>query len=351
MPSSIHRQFSAVAAAIIGLCVMSAAAQTLTSRNILDRPERPQPTLKITYGAHADQYGELWLPKASSGLPVKLPTEVLNKLLPVVVLVHGGCWRADLPGPELVAFLAEALREKGVAVWSITYRRVGTKASSRDENFSPYPDTFRDVAAAAEKLVEIAPKHQLDLSRVVATGHSAGGHLAMWLAARPRLPQDSPLYSPLYSPSYSPSYSALYSPSHSPPSATSAAKPLAIKGVVGIAAMPDLQYAKAASAHACGADTVDLLVNTKDRKDAAYLDTSITPLLPLGVPQIMISGVYDAIVAPAQAFRHRERAKAKGDVVTLLTIDEAGHFELIAPWTAPGKRVVETIIDALKETP
>jgi acetyl esterase/lipase len=282
----------------------------LTFRNILDRAERPQATHQIAYGAHKDQVGELWL-----------PTTKRAEKLPVVILIHGGCWRADLPGAELVAFLADALRREGVAVWSITYRRIGT-VDANAKSFSPYPDTFLDVAAAAEKLREIAPTYQLDLSRIVATGHSAGGHLAMWLAARHRLPTDSALY---------------------------VKHPLPIHAVVGIAAMPDLAYARLASAHACGADTVDLLVDRKTRNEAAYRDTSITPLLPLGVKQMLISATYDAIVAPAQAHRYRGEARAKGDAVTLLTIDDAGHFELISPWTAAGKRVVETIITTLRE--
>ncbi len=293
----------AILAAFTALIMTSTAAQTLSFKDILDRPARPTPTHKIAYGDHADQYGELWLPESTSPRPV-------------VMLIHGGCWRADLPGPELVAFLADALRQQGVAVWSITYRRVGTKA----ENFSPYPDTFRDVAAATDKLTELAPKHGLDLSRVVTTGHSAGGHLALWIAARSRLPTDSPLY---------------------------AARPLAIHATVGIAALPDLQYAKAASAHACGVDTVDLLIDTKNRQDA-YRDTSVTSLLPLNLAQTLISGVYDGIAAPAHALRYRERAKAKNETVTLVTLDDAGHFELIAPWTAPGMRVVETILSAQK---
>ena len=287
------------------LMSQSAAAQTLTFRHILDRADRPVPSHKIAYGTHADQYGELWLPATGGG-----------KKLPVVILVHGGCWRADLPGPELVSFLADDLRRQGVAVWSITYRRVGTKA----ENFSPYPDTFLDVAAAAEKLRGVAPAHHLDLTRIVATGHSAGGHLAMWLAARARLPADSVLH---------------------------AKDPLPIFAVVGIAALPDLAYARTASAHACGADTVDLLIDSKTRKDA-YRDTSVTSLLPLGIKQILVSGVYDGVVAPAHALRHRERALAKNELVTLLTLDDAGHFELIAPWTVPGRLVVEAIVGQTK---
>ena len=305
MPTSHFNAKFAVLGIAVALLSMTAAAQTLTFRHILERVERPTPTHKIAYGKHADQYGELWLPA------------VVSQKLPVVVLIHGGCWRADLPGPELVAFLADALRQRSVAVWSITYRRVGTKAA----NFSPYPDTFLDVAAATEKLTEIADKYALDLKRVVTTGHSAGGHLALWIAARPRLPADSVLF---------------------------AKQPLPILASVGIAALPDLQYAKAASAHACGNDTVDLLINTQERKDAAYLDTSVTPLLPLGMPQTLISGVYDGIAAPTHALRYRERAKANGETVTLVTLDDAGHFELIAPWTAAGGRVVDTIISALK---
>ncbi len=284
-------------------------AQTLTFKNVLDRAERPTPDTRITYGTHPDQYGELWLPKPNATKPVA-----------VVVLVHGGCWRADLPGPELLAFQADALRREGVAVWSITYRRVGTKA----EAFSPYPDTFLDVAKATDKLRELADRYALDLTRVVTTGHSAGGHLAMWLAARPRLPSDSPLFQ---------------------------ANPLKIRATVGVAAIADLAVGRSMSAHACGADTVDLLVDHKKRKDAGadpFRDTSLTPLLPLGMPTTLVSGVYDAIVAPAQALRYRERAKEKGETVKLLTLDDAGHFELIAPWTAPGKAVVDAILQATR---
>jgi acetyl esterase/lipase len=300
-----HRILLPLIATLTAIFMSNASAQTMSFKDVLDRTPRPTPTHKIAYGNHADQYAELWLPETITGP------------LPVVIMVHGGCWRADLPGPELLAFLSHAIAQQGVAVWSMTYRRVGTKA----ENFSPYPDTFRDVAASADKLREVAPRHKLDLRRVVATGHSAGGHLAFWLAARPKLPAGSPL---------------------------ATAQPLAIHAAVGIAALADLQYAKTASAHACGNDTVDLLINTKDRKDAAFSDTSVTPMLPLGLPQTLISGVYDGIVAPAHALRYRERAKTKGETVALVTLDDAGHFELISPWTTPGARVVEIIVNTVK---
>ena len=283
-----------------------ALGQTLTFENILDRADRQSPDHKIFYGDHVDQYGELWLPKKVATSPT-----------PIIVLLHGGCWRANLPGPELVAFLADGLRNEGVAVWSITYRRVGTKA----QKFSPYPDTFRDVMDGLDKLHELAPKYALDLNRVVTTGHSAGGHLALWLAARPNLPVDSILYKK---------------------------DPVRIHATVGIAALPDLAYARVASAHACGADTVDKLIDTKSRGDAAYRDTSVTLLLPLNVPQTLISGLHDDIVTPTHALRYFERAKEKNETVQLVTIDDAAHFELIAPWTEPGREVVRQIIASAK---
>ncbi|MEI6737066.1 MAG: hypothetical protein WCL29_01145, partial [Pseudomonadota bacterium] len=90
----------------------SANAQILSFKNILTRAEHPAPTVKIAYGTHPDQYGELWLPVSTNA-----PLSAITPKLPVVILIHGGCWRADLPGPELVAFLADDLRKQGVAVW------------------------------------------------------------------------------------------------------------------------------------------------------------------------------------------------------------------------------------------
>jgi hypothetical protein len=62
----------------------------------------------------------------------------------------------------------------------------------------------------------------------------------------------------------------------------------------------------------------------------------------------MISGVYDSVIAPALALRYQGSARAKGESVDLLTIDNAGHFELISPWTPAGRMVVDKIIAAAK---
>ena len=300
-----------ILAILLAMTSASAESQSLTFQQILDKPElaTTRPDHKIAYGKDASQYGELWLPPAGTKVP-----------RPVVVLIHGGCWLADLPGPELVAFLADDLRKHGVAVWSLTYRRVGHTGGG-------YPGTFNDVADGVAQLRTLAAKFNLDLTRVVATGHSAGGHLALWVAAQKRIPPDSPL-------------------KHD--------QAVTFKAVVGIAAIPDLAHFARAGAHACGDNTVAQLVDTAARSSAGgaanapFRDTSPAEMLPLGVKQILLHGVFDGIVPPAIGLRYQTQAKAFGESVELITLENAGHFELIAPWTAAGKVVVAKILEAVK---
>jgi acetyl esterase/lipase len=216
---------------MLALAAVGAFGQLMTYRHVLVRPDRPQPELRIPYGSDPNQFGELWLPKDS-------PYRNKQGELPVVLMIHGGCWLAELPGPELLAFQAGALRSAGVAVWSISYRRLGNTGGG-------YPGTFRDVAAGADKLYELAGKYSLDLTRVVATGHSAGGQLALWAAGRGRIDAASPLKTE---------------------------KPLPIEAVIGVAPIPDLAYGAHAVAHACGASTIARLVDLKARGAATPIE-------------------------------------------------------------------------------
>lgn len=301
-----------ILAILLAMTSASAESQTLTYKQILDRPElaTTRPDHKIPYGTDALQYGELWLPAFAAKEPH-----------PVVVLIHGGCWLAELPGPELVAFLADDLRKQGVAVWSLTYRRIGHKGGG-------YPGTFDDIANGVAHLRELAGTFDLDLTRAVVTGHSAGGHLALWVAAQKRIPAGSMLRRD---------------------------QAVNFKAVVGIAAIPDLAYFARAGAHACGDTTIAQLVDTAERTPSgstggtAFRDTSPAEMLPLGVKQILIHGVFDGIVPPAIGLRYQTQAKGKGESVELVTLENAGHFELIAPWTGPGKVVVKSILEAVKQ--
>jgi acetyl esterase/lipase len=90
---------------------------------------------------------------------------------PVAVLLHGGFWKAEY-GLELMDALCEDLARRGWSAWNVEYRRLG--------NGGGVPETLDDVAAAIDHLAEL----DVDRSRVVAIGHSAGGHLAAWAATR-----------------------------------------------------------------------------------------------------------------------------------------------------------------------
>src|SRR5579875_2539599 len=142
-------------------------ACSMTSRDILFTPA-PTADERIFYGDDDEvQFGDLRLPSGPGPHPV-------------VMTIHGGFWRAafDL---QYMGLICNALRGAGIATWNVEYRRVGQPGGG-------WPGTFRDVARAADHLRALAPRYSLDLARVVALGHSAGGHLALWLAARPRIP-------------------------------------------------------------------------------------------------------------------------------------------------------------------
>ena len=121
-----------------------------------------------SYGPDRSQRAELHLPPGAGPHPV-------------IIAIHGGSWRARY-GRIVMRALIGDLRRRGWAVWNIEYRRVG--------NGGGWPATFADVAAAIDHLPELdAP---LDLADVSLLGHSAGGHLALWAAARPALPEGAP---------------------------------------------------------------------------------------------------------------------------------------------------------------
>jgi acetyl esterase/lipase len=262
------------------------ARPPITFSQLLARP-REKADLRIAYGPDPLQFGELWLPAG-------------RKPHPVVVLIHGGCWRADLPGLELMDYMAADLRRSGVAVWNLEYRRLG-------ETGTAYPTTFADVAAGVDHLRALAGPHRLNLRRAVFSGHSAGGHLALWAAARHRLPASSPLRR---------------------------ASPLRPARVVTLAGINDLEAFRADGPTRCGGPTViERLVDAPARPQP-YADTSPSELLPLGVPQVVISGPLDAIVPNRFGAAYAAAAVRAGDPARHLDLPGAGHFELIDPTSA-----------------
>lgn len=297
----------------IGLAALAASLATVGAAMPADDPAllhwpdltsraRPMPDETISYGPGDYQKVDVWLPQGGGRHPV-------------VVMVHGGCWQSRIADRTLMNWIADDLRRHGVAVWNIDYRGV-------DIDGGGYPGTFQDVAAAADALATNADHLQLDLRHVVAVGHSAGGHLALWLAARARLPAGSMLRTD---------------------------RPLRIDHVVSLGGLPDLEAVAASPDNGCGTEVVARLTGPSSTSRAdVFADTSIPKLLPIGVPQNLINGEDDRIIPMRLGTGYAAQVNAAGDRATLHRVTHTGHVELIAPETAAWAKARSIILAALR---
>lgn len=260
----------------------------------------PAPTHTIAYGDDPLQVVDLWLPEGAGPHPV-------------VVMVHGGCWRTAIADRTLMNYAAEDLRRYGLAVWNIEYRGV-------DRPGGGYPGTFEDVARATDALRVHATRHRLKTDRIAAIGHSAGGHLALWLAARKKLPAWSPL---------------------------AGGDPLKIDTVVSIGGLPDLEANATAGSAACGADIAIAGAASPVRADI-FADTSPARLLPFGARQLIVHGAEDAIAPPWLGKAYADKASAAGDPARYIELARMGHVELIAPGTPAWEAQRKLLSEALR---
>lgn len=262
----------------------------------------PQPPADhvFAYGEAPQQLAELRVPKAA-------------RPHPVVIVIHGGCWETPW-ALDHARSLAAALAAEGVATWNLEYRRLGDPGGG-------WPGTFEDVARGADHLRAAAAAHRLDLARVVAVGHSAGGQLALWLASRTRLPHGSPFRGDA---------------------------PLVLRGVVALAGITDLRAA--ALGRVCGGALPRLLGATASDHDGRLRQVSPIALLPLGVPQRLVCGSADDLVPKEQSSRYADAALRAGDAVELGIVEGAGHYELVDPasdaWPAVRRAVLDLVAGA-----
>lgn len=263
------------------------------SRSILDLPPPPADA-RIAYGPDPLQFGDLRLLTGPGPHPV-------------VIVIHGGFWRAAYT-LDYMGTLCAALTRAGVATWSLEYRRIGDPGGA-------WPGTFLDVAAGADYLRTLAPKYHLDLGRVTAIGHSAGGHLALWLAARPHIPAGDPLYRP---------------------------DPLPLHGVVSLAGVADLR--RAWDLQLSSGVVGDLMGGAPTALAARYRTADPRELLPLAVPQRLVHGTADSIVPFEISQTYQAAATAAGDDAQLVTLPGADHFEPVDPRTPEWPTVLATVL-------
>ena len=255
---------------------------------------------RIQYGSRHGQHGDLWVPDDP------------RPLYPVVVLLHGGFWKAVYT-KRLMRPLAEDVAARGWVAWNLEYRRVG--------GFPPggWPATFEDVASGVDHLAQLAGPYRLDLSRVITVGHSAGGHLALWAAARSRLPPGAP----------------------GATGAPGAAVEVPLAGAIGLAPVGDL--VEGARQVLGGGAVARLLGGLPEQHPERYAWASPSALLPLGVPQVLVHGDADGAVPVAMSRRYVERAQLAGDRATLIELAGVGHMALIGPSSTAWSATVEHV--------
>ncbi|MCX4534230.1 alpha/beta hydrolase family protein [Streptomyces sp. NPDC002596] len=250
------------------------------------------PDATAAYGTHPDQVIDFYAPRdGRAGAPV-------------VVVLHGGAWRAPYDRQH-VSPLADFLARRGFAVANVEYRRGSEIPQQRGSGpvAGRWPETFDDVAAAMDALPALLARElpEADARRIVVTGHSAGGHLALWAAARHVLPEGSPWR-------------------------LSAAPPL--RGVVALAPIAD--FTTAVELDVCSGAVGQLLGREEDfAARSPYADPAA--LLPTGIATALVQGRTDLTVPQAVAEAFVDAAAKAGETVGLTLLEEVGHFPLIDP--------------------
>lgn len=276
------------------------------------------PDATAPYGGHRDQVIDFYRPRTAAGRPA-----------PLVALLHGGAWRAA-HSRDHVSPLAAHLAAQGYAVASVEYRRGGAPNDPQQPPQGPYapdgavlppagrwPETFDDVAVAVDALPELAVRalgaDAVDPRRLLLTGHSAGGHLALWAAARHVLPSDSRWHR------------------SSPPP---------LRGVVALAPIADLT--SAIRLRVCSGAVLDLLGGPDHLADRIP-HTDPAALLPTGIATTIVHGTTDNVVPPQVSAGFVRAAAAAGEEPVTVWLPATGHFPLIDPATPAASAVADEI--------
>jgi acetyl esterase/lipase len=249
----------------------------------------PPADARLAYGSDPNQFLDLRLP--SSKGRSKQP-------YPLVINIHGGYWRVKY-NLDHAGHLCAALTAKGLATANLEFRRVGNEGGA-------WPGTFADVRSAYQFLLQNARRHNLDSTRIVVMGHSAGGQLALCLAAHEA----------------------------------------GVVRVVSLAGVVDLQ--RAYQLHLSNDAVVEFLRGTPGEVPDHYREANPMELSIPGARQWLIHGESDDVV-PADFSREyvvskQKRSSKQKEDVHLLEIAAAGHFDVIDPRTSAWKQVEETVL-------
>jgi acetyl esterase/lipase len=255
----------------------------------MSRPA-PPPDATVAYGPLPDNVADVRFPAAPQADPDR----------PLVIVVHGGFWRAGYDRAH-IAPLASDLAAEGWPVASIEYRRTGQVGGG-------WPGTFDDVAAAIARTPDLVRAAMVARGFApppdppVLVGHSAGGHLALWVAG---------------------------------------AAPTRVRGVVALAPVADLAQAYALDLD--GGAAADLLGGGPAEVPERYAEADPSARLPLRVPAILLHGVRDIHVPIAMSRTYAAAARAVGSRVALIELEGMEHFGLIDPHSTAWQAVTRAM--------
>ncbi len=245
---------------------------------------------QVTYGRHHAQTAEVWRPAGNHA----------NR--PVVALIHGGFWR-QLYTKRLMHRMAAAIAAHGWVAYNIEYRRVGRLGGGG------WPETFEDVSDAFGALTAV---EGIDLERIVACGHSAGGHLALWAGS-----------------------------SWSVRRADRLAGLLRVHTAISLAGVVDLA---AAAQRRVGGDAVaDLMGGRPEEVPDRYALGSPAELAPSATRQLLLHGLQDTTVPPTLSSDYVELVRARGGDARYVPLPGVGHLEMIDPGGAAFQEVLSCL--------
>jgi acetyl esterase/lipase len=210
-----------------------------------------------------------------------------------------------------IGHICHALTAAGFATWNLEYRRIDLGGG--------WPNTLLDVGRGVDFTRVLAEQYPIDLASTIAIGHSAGGHLALWLAGRRRIPPGDTLYIDA---------------------------PVVLRGAISLAGVADLRLGWEME---IGDRVVESFIGAApDLAPDRYATASPMELLPLGVPQVLVHGTDDDVVPYAIAERYVERAVILGDDARLVSLPGEDHFAPVDPRSAAWPAVLEAVQGLLR---
>lgn len=279
-------------------CVSSGAAPV-----VVTEPDRPARLDEVTiqrfeYPTHdagdpEKNWADLYLPAG----------EQRRDSIPLAVLLHGGARESHL-GADTFAPLARELANRGMAVYNIEYRAVGSGGG--------WPTTFLDVASALDHVVEVDKRFpQISTDDEVVVGHSVGGQLAVWGGTRHRLDDDEVGANPEFRPTR----------------------------VVSIAGPLDMAYAAANGSERVVASLGGAPEENPDRYKSVDPIQNIDP----GTPVVAIHGTDDTTVVPENSRRYVDAVTEAGGKAKLIELEAQDHTSIVSGDSRTYPRVLEII--------